>query len=240
MCSISLWWLRSCLRRAFFGELKAAAGSIVNATSIAGPRVHPFAGSAYTTSKAALVVCIKQVPGSAQIRVPPVTNTIMRQGVPTIINPYDLFALEAALELRDRFGGEIALLTIGPMSSEDSLRKALTFGADRAILLSDRCFAGSDTLVTTYALAAAIRKVGKEHGPPDFIFTGKQTIDGDTAQVGPGIAKRLGMLRLTYVGKIRALDPTVRTIETERRAEGGVQVLPTRLLRLITILEATN
>lgn len=118
----------------------------------------------------------------------------MRQGVPTIINPYDLFALEAALELRDRFDGEITVLTIGPMSSEDSLRKALTFGADRAILLSDRCFAGSDTLVTTYALAAAIRKVGKEHGPPDLIFTGRQTIDGDTAQVGPGIVKRLGML----------------------------------------------
>lgn len=112
---------------------------------------------------AALLVCIKQVPGSAQIRVHPVTNPIMRQGVPTIINPYDLFALEAALELRDRFGGEITVLTIGPMSAEGSLRypRALTFGADRAVLLTDRRFAGSDTLVITYALAAAIRKVGK-------------------------------------------------------------------------------
>lgn len=106
---------------ACFGELKAAAGSIVNVTSIAGSRVHPFAGSSYTTFMAALVVCIKQVPGSAQIRVHPVTNPIMRQGVPTITNPHDLFALEAALELRDRFGGEITVLTIGPMSAEGSL-----------------------------------------------------------------------------------------------------------------------
>ena len=176
-----------------------------------------------------IVVCIKQVPDSAQIRVHPVTNTIMRQGVPTIINPYDLFALEAALELRERFGGEITVLTMGPQSAEDSLRKALTFGADRAVLLTDRCFAGSDTLATTYALATAIRKIGKEYGPPDLIFTGKQTIDGDTAQVGPGVAKRLGVLQLTYVAKVKTLDLAARTIEAERRSEGGVQVLHTRL-----------
>ncbi|MGY3464844.1 electron transfer flavoprotein alpha/beta subunit [Bradyrhizobium sp. LM6.11] len=145
------------------------------------------------------IVCIKQVPDSAQIRVHPVTNTIMRQGVPTIINPYDLFALEAALELRDKFGGEITVLTMGPASAEESLRKALTFGADRAVLLTDRSFAGSDTLATSYALACGIRNIGKEYGPPDVIFTGKQTIDGDTAQVGPGIAKRLGVQQLTYV-----------------------------------------
>ncbi|MCA1457342.1 electron transfer flavoprotein subunit beta/FixA family protein [Bradyrhizobium sp. BRP22] len=186
------------------------------------------------------VVCIKQVPDSAQIRVHPVTNTIMRQGVPTIINPYDLFALEAALELRDKFGGEITVLTMGPPSAEDSLRKALTFGADRAVLLTDRCFAGADTLATSYALATAIRKIGKEYGPPDLIFTGKQTIDGDTAQVGPGLAKRLGVLQLTYVAKIRALDIAARTVEAERRSEGGVQVLRTKLPCLITMLEATN
>src|SRR5664280_3317559 len=113
-----------------------------------------------------IVVCIKQVPDSAQIRVHPVTNTIMRQGVPTIINPYDLFALEAALELRDKFGGEVTVLTMGPPSAEDSLRKALTFGADRAILLTDRFFAGADTLATTYALATAIRKVASTYGAP--------------------------------------------------------------------------
>ncbi|MCR6733440.1 MAG: electron transfer flavoprotein subunit beta/FixA family protein [Afipia sp.] len=187
-----------------------------------------------------IVVCIKQVPDSAQIRVHPVTNTIMRQGVPTIINPYDLFALEAALELRDKFGGEVTVLTMGPPSAEDSLRKALTYGADRAVLLTDRFFAGADTLATTYALATAIRKISETYGTADIIFTGKQTIDGDTAQVGPGIAKRLGLLQLTYVAKIGALDLEGRTIEAERRSEGGVQLLRTKLPCLISMLEATN
>ncbi|GGI33639.1 MULTISPECIES: electron transfer flavoprotein subunit beta/FixA family protein [Bradyrhizobium] len=187
-----------------------------------------------------LLVCIKQVPDSGQIRVHPVTNTIMRQGVPTIINPYDLFALEAALELRDQFGGEVTVLTMGPPSAEDSLRKALTFGADRAVLLTDRFFAGADTLATTYALATAIRRISSEFGAPDIVFTGKQTIDGDTAQVGPGIAKRLGLFQLTYVGKISALDLHARTIDVERRSEGGVQLLRTRLPCLVTMLEATN
>jgi electron transfer flavoprotein beta subunit len=187
-----------------------------------------------------IVVCIKQVPDSAQIRVHPVTNTIMRQGVPTIINPYDLFAVEAALALRDKLGGEVTILTMGPPSAEDSLRKALTYGADRAVLLTDRFFAGADTLATSYALASAIRKIGETYGPTDIVFTGKQTIDGDTAQVGPGIAKRLGLLQLTYVAKIGAIDLVGKTIEVERRSEGGVQVLQTKLPCLITMLEATN
>jgi electron transfer flavoprotein beta subunit len=187
-----------------------------------------------------IVVCIKQVPDSAQIRVHPVTNTIMRQGVPTIINPYDLFALEEAMRQRDKFGGEVTVLTMGPPSAEDSLRKALTFGADRAVLLTDRFFAGSDTLATTYALATAIRKVGEAYGTPDLVFTGKQTIDGDTAQVGPGIAKRLGLRQLTYVAQIDSIDPAARTIEVQRRSEGGVQVLRGKLPCLITMLEATN
>lgn len=187
-----------------------------------------------------IVVCIKQVPDSAQIRVHPVTNTIMRQGVPTIINPYDLFAVEEALRLRDKVGGEVTVLTMGPPSAEDSLRKALTFGVDRAVLLTDRFFAGSDTLATTYALATAIKKIATEYGQPDLVFTGKQTIDGDTAQVGPGIAKRLGLLQLTYVAKVAALDIEGGTIEVERRAEGGVQVLRSKLPCLITMLEATN
>jgi electron transfer flavoprotein beta subunit len=187
-----------------------------------------------------IVVAIKQVPDSAQIRVHPVTNTIMRQGVPTIINPYDLFSLEEALRLRDRFGGEVTVLSMGPPMAEDSLRKALTFGADRAVLLTDRFFAGSDTLATSFALSKAIAKIGAEFGAPDIVFTGKQTIDGDTAQVGPGIAKRLNLLQLTYVARIAALDPVARTIEVERRAEGGVQLLATRLPCLVTMLEATN
>ncbi len=186
-----------------------------------------------------IVVCIKQVPDSAQIRVHPVTNTIMRQGVPAIINPFDVFAIEEALRLKDRFGGRVTVLTMGPPQAEDALRKAIAYGADDVILLTDRAFAGADTLATSFALAQTIRKIGEEH-PVDLVFTGKQTIDGDTAQVGPGIAKRLGLQLLTYVSAVDALDLQGRTITVQRRSEGGVQVIQTRLPALITMLEGSN
>ena len=187
-----------------------------------------------------IVVCIKQVPDSTQIRVHPVTNTIMRQGVPSIINPYDLFALEEALRLRDRYGGEVTVLSMGPPMAEDALRKALTFGADRAVLLTDRYFAGSDTLATTYALATAISRIGTLWGVPNVVFTGKQTIDGDTAQVGPGIAKRLGLTQLTYVSGIESVDVRSGAIVVARRAEGGVQRLQSQLPVLVTVVEGIN
>ena len=186
-----------------------------------------------------IVVCIKQVPDSAQIRVHPVTNTIMRQGVPAIVNPYDLFALEEALRLKDRFGGRVTMLCMGPPQAEDALRKCISFGATDAVLVTDRAFAGADTLATSYALAAAIRKIGEEQAV-DLVFTGKQTIDGDTAQVGPGVAKRLGLNLLTYVSKVNEVDLDARTLTVERRAEGGVQRLQTTLPSLITMLEGTN
>jgi electron transfer flavoprotein beta subunit len=187
-----------------------------------------------------ILVCIKQVPDSAQIRINPVTQTIMRQGVPTIINPYDLFSLEEALRLRDALGGEVTVLTMGPPMASDSLRKALAIGADRGVLLTDRLFAGSDTLATSYALSQAIRKISEMFGAPDIVFAGKQTIDGDTAQVGPGVAKRLHLLQLTYVAKIVECDPAQREIIVERRSEGGVHVLKTKLPCLITMLEGSN
>ncbi|MDA8119851.1 electron transfer flavoprotein subunit beta/FixA family protein [Acidiferrobacter thiooxydans] len=186
-----------------------------------------------------ILVCIKQVPDSAQIRVHPVTNTIMRQGVPAIVNPYDLYALEEALRLKDRYRARVTVLCMGPPQAEAALRKALAFGADEAILLTDRAFAGADTLATSYALSAAIRQV-HQGLPVDLVFAGKQTIDGDTAQVGPGIATRLDMQLLTYVSKIVSLDLTAREIVVHRRSEGGVQVLKTRLPALITVLEGIN
>lgn len=186
-----------------------------------------------------IVVCIKQVPDSAQIRVHPVTNTIMRQGVPTIINPFDLFSLEEALRLKDQFGAKVTVLTMGPKMADQALRKALTYGADEAILLTDRAFAGSDTLATSLALSSAIAKIG-ETQPVDIVFCGKQTIDGDTAQVGPGIATRLNLQQLTYVSKIVSIDRNAREIVVHRRAEGGVQVLKTSIPCLITMLEDTN
>lgn len=186
-----------------------------------------------------IVVCIKQVPDSAQIRVHPVTNTIMRQGVPAIVNPYDLFSLEEALRLKDAHGGRVTVITMGPPQAEAALRKCISFGADDAILVTDRAFAGADTLATSFALASAIGQIHKDHAV-DMVFTGKQTIDGDTAQVGPGIAKRLDLQLLTYVAHIDALDLTARSIQVQRRAEGGVEVLTTQLPCLVTMLEGTN
>jgi electron transfer flavoprotein beta subunit len=220
----------------FFGDWYGAceAASEISASQAADERADP------PEARMHIVVCIKQVPDSAQIRVHPVTNTIMRQGVPTIINPYDLFSLEEALRWRDKVGGEVTVLTMGPPMASDSLRKALTIGADRAVLLTDRFFAGSDTLATSYALAQALRKIGETFGAPDIVFCGKQTIDGDTAQVGPGIAKRLDMLQLTYVSAIREVDQEHRTVTLERRSEGGVQVLKSNLPCMITMLEGSN
>jgi electron transfer flavoprotein beta subunit len=186
-----------------------------------------------------IVVCIKQVPDSAQIRIHPVTNTIMRQGVPAIINPFDLFSLEEALRLKDKVGARVTVLTMGPPMAEAALRKALSFGADDAVLLTDRKFAGSDTLATSYALTSAIRKLSEEE-PVDIVFCGKQTVDGDTAQVGPGICTRLGLQQLTYISKIESFDPEKKEITVHRRAEGGVQVMKTKLPVMITMLEGTN
>lgn len=186
-----------------------------------------------------IVVCIKQVPDSTHIRVHPVTNTIMRQGVPAIINPYDLFAIEEALRLKDAHGGRVTVITMGPPQAVPALRKALSFGCDDAVLITDKVFSGADTLATSYVLACAIRTLGAET-PVDLVFTGKQTIDGDTAQVGPGIAKRLELELLTYVSRINEVDLAARRIVVERRAEGGVQVLQTRLPALITMLEGSN
>lgn len=186
-----------------------------------------------------IVVCIKQVPDSAQIRVHPVTNTIMRQGVPAVVNPYDLFSLEEALRLKDIHGGCVTVITMGPPQAEAALRKCISYGADEAILVTDRAFAGADTLATSFALASAIGQIARNQAV-DMVFCGKQTIDGDTAQVGPGIAKRMDMQLLTYVSQVDSVDTTSRTIQVQRRAEGGVQVLTTQLPCLVTMLEGTN
>lgn len=186
-----------------------------------------------------IVVCIKQVPDSAQIRIHPVTNTIMRQGVPAIINPFDLFALEEALRLKDRLGAHVTVISMGPPQAEEALRKCLSYGADDAILITDKLFAGADTLATTQVLASTIQQLHAQR-PVSLVFTGKQTIDGDTAQVGPGLAVRLGYPLLSYVTRLRELDGNARRIVVERRAEGGVQVLESRLPCVITLLEGNN
>ncbi len=146
---------------------------------------------------------------------------------------------KTALRLRDEHGGEVTVLTMGPPSAEDALRKALTFGADRAVLLTDRFFAGSDTLATSYALAQAIRKIGETWGAPDIVFAGKQTIDGDTAQVGPGIAAGSTSTSSPISPRSSASTTAARSIDLERRAEGGTQVLRSALPCLVTMLEGS-
>src|SRR5512138_938989 len=158
-----------------------------------------------------IVACIKQVPDTTQVQIDPVTNTLVREGIPFIVNPYDTHALEEALRMKDRFGCRVAVLSMGPPNAEATLRKALALGADRAILLSDRCFGGADTLATSKVLSAAISRLQQEDEVA-LVLCGKQTIDGDTAQVGPGIATRLGFTQLTLVDKVVEMDPEARRI----------------------------
>jgi electron transfer flavoprotein beta subunit len=187
-----------------------------------------------------IVACIKQVPDTTQVKIDPVTNTLVREGIPFIMNPYDTHALEAALQLKDRFGCKVAVLSMGPPNAEATLRKALAVGVDRAILLSDRCFGGADTLATSKVLAAAIRKLSDEQEPVGLVLCGKQTIDGDTAQVGPGIAVRLGYQQLTLVDKIEVLDIASKTLVVRRKLEGRHERVQVPLPALLTVVREIN
>src|SRR5512133_2154134 len=165
-----------------------------------------------------VVACIKQVPDTTQVQIDPATNTLVRDGIPFIVNPYDTHALEESLRMKDRYGFRTAALSMGPPNAEAALKKALALGMDEAILLSDRAFGGADTLSTSNVLAAAIRKLSREE-EVGLVFCGKQTIDGDTAQVGPGIAVRLGFSQLTLVDRIEHLDFMSRKIRVRRKLE---------------------
>jgi electron transfer flavoprotein beta subunit len=183
-----------------------------------------------------IVVCIKQVPDTTQVRIDPETNTLVREGVPAIINPFDLHAIEAGMQLKDRYGGTCTVITMGPPQATEALQKALSYGPDQAFLLCDRGLAGSDTLATSAALAAAIEKLHREQ-PVDIVICGKQTIDGDTAQVGPGIATRLGFSQVTYVGKIESVDLENRKLRARRILEGAEEVVEIPLPALLTVLK---
>jgi electron transfer flavoprotein beta subunit len=187
-----------------------------------------------------IVACIKQVPDTTQVKIDPVTNTLVREGIPFIMNPYDTHALEAALQLKDRFGCRVAVLSMGPPNAEATLRKALSVGVDHAILLSDRCFGGADTLATSNVLAAAIRKLNDEVEPVGLVLCGKQTIDGDTAQVGPGIAVRLGYQQLTLVDKVEELDLANRKVVVSRKLEGRHEHVQAPLPSLLTVVREIN
>lgn len=186
-----------------------------------------------------IVACIKQVPDTTQVKIDPVTNTLVREGIPFIMNPYDTHALEAALQLKDQFGCQVVVLSMGPPNAETTLRKALSVGVDRAILLSDRCFGGADTLATSNVLAAAIRKLSDQE-QVGLVLCGKQTIDGDTAQVGPGIAVRLGYQQLTLVDKIEELDIANKSLVVSRKLEGRHERVQATLPALLTVVREIN
>jgi len=180
-----------------------------------------------------IVVCIKQVPDTTEVKIDPVTNTLIRQGVPSIVNPFDKNALEAALRLREQHGGKVTVLTMGPPQAKEALKECLAMGADEAVLISDRAFGGADTLATSYTLAAATRKLGHF----DLILCGKQAIDGDTAQVGPEIAEHLGIAQLTYVCKLEVEGNTVRA---HREHEECHEVVEGQLPLVISVVKTIN
>jgi electron transfer flavoprotein beta subunit len=183
-----------------------------------------------------IVVCIKQVPETTEVKINPQTNTLMREGVASITNPFDEFALEEGLLTKEKHGGEVHVITMGPPQAIDVLKNAAAVGADKVYLLSDPAFAGADTLATAYTLAKAIEKIGEV----DLIICGKQAIDGDTAQVGPGIATRLGIPQLTYVAKVREIDPVKKKIVVERMLENGREVVECSLPAVITVMKDIN
>ncbi|MGZ4122809.1 MAG: electron transfer flavoprotein subunit beta/FixA family protein [Tumebacillaceae bacterium] len=187
-----------------------------------------------------IVVCVKQVPDSREIRIDPKTNTLIRQGVPAIANFYDMHGLEEALRIKDQFGARITVVCMGPPPAEKSLKQCISLGADEAVLVTDRGFAGADTLATSYVLGLTIQKVAETFGPVDIVFCGKQTLDGDTGQVGPGIACRLDLEQLTYVQKVERIDEKNRRITVHRHLEDGVEVVETAMPVLITALKEMN
>jgi electron transfer flavoprotein beta subunit len=180
------------------------------------------------------VVAIKQVPDTANVRINPETGTLIREGVPAIINPYDVHALEMAVRLKERFGGKVTVITMGPPNAAEALIECVEQGADRAILISDRKFAAADTLATSYVLARAIEAIQAEE-PVDLCLFGLQAIDGDTAQVGPGVATRLNVPLISYAVHLESIDPTAGEAVVHRLTERGVEVLKTRLPALLTV-----
>jgi electron transfer flavoprotein beta subunit len=181
-----------------------------------------------------IIVCVKQVPDTANVRINPETNTLIREGVESIMNPYDEYALEEALKLKDEHDARVTVITMGPPQADIILREAMARGADDAVLLTDRAVAGADTLATSYILSLAIRKLNVK---PDLVLFGKQAIDGDTAQVGPGVSEFLNYPLVTYV-KSRTVKEGVFTAET--MMDEGVDVLEGKLPAVMTVVKEAS
>ncbi|MDP3142707.1 MAG: electron transfer flavoprotein subunit beta/FixA family protein [Candidatus Omnitrophota bacterium] len=181
-----------------------------------------------------IIVCIKQVPETTSVQIDPKTNTLIREGVKSIINPFDMYAIEEGIRLKEKFGGKVTVITMGPPQAESALREAISLGADEGILVSDRAFAGSDTWATSFTLAQAIKKIGKF----DVIICGKQASDGDTAQVGPGISVHMDIPQVTFVKKIEEIKDGIAKVE--RLTEEGFDIVETPLPALFTVVKEIN
>lgn len=181
-----------------------------------------------------IVVCVKQVPGTTEVKMNKETNTIIREGVESIINPFDTYAVEEGLRIKEKLGGKVTVLSMGIPSVAEMLRETIALGADETVLLSDRAFAGSDTLATSYTLSMGIKKMGDV----DLIICGKQATDGDTAQVGPSLAEKLGYPHTTYVRKIEEISDS--HIKCQRMTEDGYEVVEMPLPAVITVVKEIN
>ncbi len=181
-----------------------------------------------------IVVCIKQVPATNEAKIDPQTKRIVREGLKSVMNPFDVYALEEAIRLKEKYGALVTAISMGPQKAESCLREAVSMGADDAVLLSDRAFGGSDTWATSYVLSKAIEKIGDV----DLVICGKQAIDGDTAQVGPGIAAHLNFAQATYVMKLEQAKEGYITVQ--RMRESGYDVCDVRLPAVITVVKDIN
>lgn len=180
-----------------------------------------------------IIVCVKQVPDTNDVKIDPKTGTLIREGVPSIVNPDDRHAIEESLQLRERFGGKITVISMGPPQAKDALREVYAMGVDETVLLSDRYFAGADTWATSYTLGMGIRKIGKY----DIVFCGRQAIDGDTAQIGPQLAEFLGIPQVTYVKKVEIEGDE---LVVERALEDGHMTLKMPMPALLTAIKELN
>lgn len=181
-----------------------------------------------------IVVCLKQVPGTTEVKINPETNTLIRQGIKNIINPFDSYALEEGVRLKEKFGGKITAISMGPSQAVDILKEAISLGADEAVLLSDRVFAGADTWATAYTLAGAVKKLGQI----DLIICGRQSTDGDTAQVGPEMAEMLGVAFTAYVSQIEEI--TANRMRVKRMIDEGYEIIQSTLPAVITVTKEIN
>ncbi|MDR2427883.1 MAG: electron transfer flavoprotein subunit beta/FixA family protein [Endomicrobium sp.] len=181
-----------------------------------------------------IIVCIKQVPNTTNVQIDHETGRLKRDGLESIINPFDEYAIEEGVRIKERVGGKVTVITIGHPQAEAVLREAIAKGADESVLLSDRAFGGADTLATSYALSTAVRFLGNF----DIVICGKQASDGDTAQVGPGIAEMLDIPHVAYVKKVESVDD--KTIKVERMMEDGYDLIESSLPVLLTVVKEIN